>query len=72
MSYDMDDMDLLDAAKGVFAWLESQGIDPDNGVPVLATAIMGLIHEIASREGKDSSEGGRVIAEIIMRGTRSS
>ena len=68
MTHRMKDTEIRDASEALIDWLESQDLDPENAVPVLTTTLIALIHEIAVNEGRNAKDGGRIIANIIMRG----
>ena len=67
MSHKMQKKDYTDAAIALADWLASQDIAPEDGVRVLTMTVVGLIGTLAAKKGVDPKDGGKIIADIIVR-----
>jgi hypothetical protein len=61
----MKDKDFIAASSALVDWLISQEIHPEDAPRVLTTTLIGLIHELAEKGGRDPKVGAQIIATII-------
>ena len=63
----MTDGDVKSAACALIDWLESQRILQHDAVRVLTITTIAIIKQIAATNGLDAKEGGRIVADIIVK-----
>ena len=54
-----------DASVALMNWLESQGLDIESAVPILALTISAMIEGCAVKNGADAAEGALIVGNMI-------